>query len=118
MVVFCAPPTGYLAHNPGICPDWELNWQCSGSQASTQSTESHQPGLDPGDSCTSIALDVEVTLPTEDHVPKVPAVYRREAAVDGVAQWIECQPVNQKAAHLIPSQGTFLSCGPGLQLGA
>ena len=21
-----APPTGDLAPNPGICPDWELNW--------------------------------------------------------------------------------------------
>ena len=21
------PPTGDLAHNPGMCPDWELNWQ-------------------------------------------------------------------------------------------
>ena len=21
-----AHPTGDLAHNPGMCPDWELNW--------------------------------------------------------------------------------------------
>ena len=21
------PPAEDLAHNPGICPDWELNWQ-------------------------------------------------------------------------------------------
>ena len=21
-----APPTGDLAHNPGMCLDWELNW--------------------------------------------------------------------------------------------
>ena len=21
-----APPTRDLAHNPGMCPDWELNW--------------------------------------------------------------------------------------------
>ena len=20
------PPTGDLAHNPGMCPDWESNW--------------------------------------------------------------------------------------------
>ncbi|KAF6125283.1 hypothetical protein HJG60_009802 [Phyllostomus discolor] len=40
----CAPPNGDLAHNPGVCPDWELNWQPFGSQASTQSTEPHQPG--------------------------------------------------------------------------
>ena len=36
--------TGDLACNPGMCPDWELNQQPFGSQVSTQSTESHQPG--------------------------------------------------------------------------
>ena len=39
-----APPTGDMAHNPGMCPDWELNWRPSGSQASAQCTEPHQPG--------------------------------------------------------------------------
>ena len=39
------PPTGDLAHNPGMCPDWESNWQLFDSQASTQSTELDQPGL-------------------------------------------------------------------------
>ena len=40
-----APPTGDLAHNPGMCPDWESNWQPFGSQAGTQSTEPHRPRL-------------------------------------------------------------------------
>ena len=45
-VVAChRPPTGDLAFNPGMCPAWESNWQPIGSQASTQSTEPHQPGL-------------------------------------------------------------------------
>ena len=35
----------------------------------------------------------------------------------GVAQWIECGPVNQKVASLIPSQGTCLGFRLGLQLG-
>ena len=35
-----------------------------------------------------------------------------------VAQWIEHQPANQRVASLIPSQGTFLGYGPGLQQGA
>ena len=39
------PPTGDLAPIPGLCPDWELNQRPFGLQASTQSTESHQPGL-------------------------------------------------------------------------
>ena len=38
------PPTGDLAHNPGMCPDWELNWWPFGLQASAQSTEPDQPG--------------------------------------------------------------------------
>ena len=36
----------------------------------------------------------------------------------GVAQWIECQPVNQRVASLIPSHGTCLDCRTGPQLGA
>ena len=39
------PPAGDLALNPGMCPDWESNRQCFGSQAGTQSTDPHQPGL-------------------------------------------------------------------------
>ena len=45
MVASCTPPTGDLAHNPGMCPDGELNQQPFGSQAGTQSTELYQPGL-------------------------------------------------------------------------
>ena len=39
------PLTGDLAHNPGMCPDWESIQQPFGLQAGTQSTEPHQPGL-------------------------------------------------------------------------
>ena len=38
------PPTGDLAHNPGMSPEWESNQLTFGSQASTQSTEPQQPG--------------------------------------------------------------------------
>ena len=38
-------PTGDLACNPGMCPDWESNWWSFSLQAGTQSTEPHQPGL-------------------------------------------------------------------------
>ena len=47
-VASCAPPTGDLARNPGMCPDWESNWRPFGSQARAQSTEPQQPGLKPG----------------------------------------------------------------------
>ena len=44
VVASSMPPTGDLACNTGMCPDWESNWRPFGFQASTQSTESHQPG--------------------------------------------------------------------------
>ena len=45
MVASCVPPTGDLAHTPGMYPDWESNQQFFSSQDGTQSTELHQPGL-------------------------------------------------------------------------
>ena len=36
-----------------------------------------------------------------------------DSALAGVAQWIECRPVNQRVAGLIPSQDTGLGCRPG-----
>ena len=39
-------------------------------------------------------------------------------ALDGVAQWIDHQPENQRLAGSIPSQGTCLGCGPDSLLGA
>ena len=40
------------------------------------------------------------------------------SALAGVAQWIECWPVNQKVITSIPSKGTCLGCGPGAQWSA
>ena len=34
-------------------------------------------------------------------------------ALAGVAQWIECQPANQRVTGSIPSQGSCLGCRPG-----
>ena len=39
----------------------------------------------------------------------------RYSALAGVAQWIECWPVNQRVSGSIPSQGTCLGCRPGPQ---
>ena len=44
VVASCAPPTGDLAYNPGMCPDWESKRWPLASQAGAQSTEPHQPG--------------------------------------------------------------------------
>ena len=60
LVAFHMPPTGNLAHNPGMCPAWESPRRPSGLQVGTQSTEPHQPGL-----CSLFApwmtLEVEMT---------------------------------------------------------
>ena len=45
VIASCTPPTGDLACNPGVCPDWASNQQPFGLQADPQSTEPHQPGL-------------------------------------------------------------------------
>ena len=37
---------------------------------------------------------------------------REYFALAGVAQWIECHPVNQRIASSIPSHGTGLGCWP------
>ena len=36
-----------------------------------------------------------------------------KGALAGVAQWTEHRPANQRVTGSIPSQGTFLGCGPG-----
>ena len=41
VAAFHTPPTGDLAHKPGMCPDWESKRQPFGLQAHTQSTEPH-----------------------------------------------------------------------------
>ena len=38
------PPTGDLACNPGMCPDWDLNPWPFGLLTGAQFTEPHQPG--------------------------------------------------------------------------
>ena len=52
---------GDLAHNPGMCPDWELNWRTFGLWARTRSTEPCQPGLDISyaDNLLHFALDIK-----------------------------------------------------------
>ena len=44
---------------------------------------------------------------------EVRVVRSTNKALAGMAQWIECQPVNQRVAGSIPRQGTCLGCGPG-----
>ena len=45
VVASSAPRIGDLAHNPGMCPDWESNQRPFGLQASIQSAEPHQGGI-------------------------------------------------------------------------
>ena len=41
-----------------------------------------------------------------------------QPSLAAMAQWIKCQPVNQRVTSLILSQGTNLACRPGPQMGA
>ena len=45
VVASCRSPTGDLACNPGMCPDWKSNQWPFASQSGAQPTEPHQPGL-------------------------------------------------------------------------
>ena len=58
-------------------------------------------------------------LPTSKQSPiiKVQNPYPSTPTSEGVAQWLEHWPVNQKVTSSIPSQGTCLGCGPRPQLG-
>ena len=51
-------------------------------------------------------------------IPRPPhhSLRRKVVALAGVAQWIECRAANQRVSSSIPSQGTWLACGPGPQL--
>ena len=57
-------------------------------------------------SVTEIGIQVQ----EEQRVPN-----KMDAALAGLAQWIECQPVNQGVTGLIPSWGTCLSSRPDPQ---
>ena len=50
-------------------------------------------------------------------IPISIGLFQEYWALPDVAQWTEYQPANQRAAGLIPSQGTCLDCGPGPQQG-
>ena len=57
---------------------------------------------------------------TPRHIIKIRKVKDKERilVLPSVVQWIKCRPVNPKIASSIPTQGTSLGSGPGLQLGA
>ena len=44
-VASCTPPTGDLAQNPGMCPDWESNGFPLGLWDNAQPTEPQQSGM-------------------------------------------------------------------------
>ena len=68
------PPSGDLARNPGMCPDWESNWQPPGLQAGAQSTELHQPGLG-RDFCCRRQLRFSARSPCSTLAPDVSYLY-------------------------------------------
>ena len=108
------PPTGDLACNPGMCPDWELNQWPFSSQTGTQSTDPHQPGhlwsllkrVDSPSWCGSVdwVLDREaywllVFINGKDHI------CGQDINVDVFT--LSCSPLNHQWCLL-----TFGSCTP------
>ena len=69
-----------------------------------------------GCSKSSIKRDIYsiIGLPQETNKQKN-SNKQSNIAVAGVAQCIECRPVNQRVTSSIPTQGTCLGCGPGPQ---
>ena len=70
---------------------------------------------DNGGDCCIFSLLLNLCI---EALKNIKIIYRLKIfALAGVAQWIECQPVNQRVACRIPSQGTCLGCGPGFLVG-
>ena len=64
------------------------------------------------------------TIVTDPNAPRLiptheglcmPSFKTAQLSLAGVAEWIECQPANQRAAGSIPSQSACLGCGSGPQ---
>ncbi|XP_053525726.1 glycosyltransferase 1 domain-containing protein 1 isoform X8 [Artibeus jamaicensis] len=53
--------------------------------------------------------------PARSHGAAVFRPSEENRVLAGVAQWIECRPLNQRVSSSIPSRGTCLGCGPGPQ---
>ena len=73
VVASCTLPTGDLARNRGVCPNWELNRRPFASPSYTQPTEPHRPGqecffsknvspLPPGQSPKLLTSSLEVSF--------------------------------------------------------
>ena len=61
---------------------------------------------------------IEQLTSSEKNITCILLLKAFSCALAGVAQWIECGPVNQRVTGSIPNQGTCLGCRPHLQWGA
>ena len=85
MVASHVPP-GDLAHNPGMCPDWELNQRPFGLQAGTQPTEPHQPGQ----GCIFLDRVSEVLLEKDLFSQEAPNYLDTRSGRLGAWSWVLC----------------------------
>ena len=101
--------------NPGMCSDLKSNRQCPTHRA-IHTGQGHLHAF--------LLMFYKITLKNCEHNFKLTSKLfllilnsckRCNFYLAGVAQWIECWPENQRVTSLIPSQGTCLGCGPGLQ---
>ena len=63
-------------------------------------------------------FSLSLPSPLSNEIKMGEILEKKENALAGVAQWIECQPVNQRVPGSILSWGTYLCCRPGPQWGA
>ena len=120
------PLTGDLVYNPGMCPDWELNWGPFGSQPVLNPLSYTNQGIYPSNILFFVTLgswhffifvnwgfqlikcsfvDFVLKYSTESLL----IIISLDKKTLSLARWLglECCPLQQKVAGSIPGQGPY-----------
>ena len=88
--------SGDLAHNPGMCPDWESNQRLFVLQSCAQSTEPHQPGHPPNYFSSTLVMPKQPTYSVQINPP------------DGQFWWwISCSNIHTES--LVPASWSLVN---------
>ena len=110
------PPTGDLARNPGMCPDWGSNWRAFASQSRAQSTEPHQPVHDT--TCYTGQLHPSLSCPSSK--PRSPSPFcphphfHIQCVLPGLPDKYHSDAFTSCGFHSPPPPPGLLSSLPGL----
>ena len=99
VVASCAPPTGDLACNPGMCPDWESNWWPFGSRPAlnplSHTSQGYPTVFISFNRCPSNTVHVPCTsLGTEDIA---------RSSIFCIAYFLTDFFLESKVSHLLPN---------------